>query len=305
MGRNTKITVAAILSLVIAGCASEETPVAVNSTPNPSVASPNTADPNVVANLQPTTPTFKNPVVPAQQVPQLAAPTLNKSLIQPTNARERIVMVSKGRTDPFSQIGGQPISQFSTNPMVKTVPNVPRLPIPVVQNLPKSIASQPKTTRIVVRRKPTSIAGRSQQKTKIALVPLTQRPKPPSASFLPKVLPQVVPNPTLVSVLPPTEKPELARAILVTGIVQIGREPQAIIKVPDEPTSRYVQAGQRLVNGVLVKRIEMNQGSNPVVILEQYGIEVARMVGEAPVIAKPSTTASAGGALAREQEGIN
>lgn len=305
MGRNTKITVAAILSLVIAGCASEETPVAVNSTPTPSVASPNKADPTVIANLQPATPNFKNPVVPAQQVPQLAAPTLNKSLIQPTNARERIVMVSKGRTDPFSQIGGQIVSQFSTNPMVKPVPKVPRLPTPVVQNLPKSTASQPKTTRIVVRRKPTSIAGSSQQKTKIiALVP-TQRAKPLTASVLPKVLPQVVPNPTLVSVLPPTERPELARAILVTGIVQIGREPQAIIKVPDEPTSRYVQAGQRLVNGVLVKRIEMNQGSNPVVILEQYGIEVARMVGEAPVIAKPSTTASAGGALASEQEGIN
>ncbi|NJL10818.1 MAG: hypothetical protein HC908_13385, partial [Calothrix sp. SM1_7_51] len=64
-----------------------------------------------------------------------------------------------------------------------------------------------------------------------------------------------------------------------TGIIQVGAEPQAIIKVPLEPTSRYVQAGQRLANGVLVKRIEMNEGSDPVVILEQYGMEVAKMVG--------------------------
>jgi hypothetical protein len=33
------------------------------------------------------------------------------------------------------------------------------------------------------------------------------------------------------------------------------------------------------VNGVLVKRIEMSQGANPTVILEQYGIEVAKQVG--------------------------
>jgi hypothetical protein len=52
--------------------------------------------------------------------------------------------------------------------------------------------------------------------------------------------------------------------------------------VPEETTSRYVQAGQRLANGVLVKRIEMNQGINPVVILEQNGIEVVRTVGDKP-----------------------
>lgn len=95
----------------------------------------------------------------------------------------------------------------------------------------------------------------------------------------------------MVSVLPPPVQPELARAVLVTGVVLIGQEPQAIIKVPNEPTSRYVQAGQRLANGVLVKRIEMNEGSNPVVILEQYGMEVARTVGESPInVASPTTT---------------
>ncbi|MHC5825718.1 MAG: hypothetical protein ACYT04_60190, partial [Nostoc sp.] len=96
------------------------------------------------------------------------------------------------------------------------------------------------------------------------------------------------------SVLPLPAQPELARGVLVTGVVLISQEPQAIIKVPDEPTSRYVQAGQRLADGVLIKRIEMNQGYNPIVILEQYGIEVAKMVGEGAVKSTPSAAPASG-----------
>jgi hypothetical protein len=68
----------------------------------------------------------------------------------------------------------------------------------------------------------------------------------------------------------------------VTGVVQVGGTPVAIVKVPNEP-ARYVRPGQRIANGqVLVKRIEMNRGPTPVVILEQYGVEVARGVGDSP-----------------------
>jgi hypothetical protein len=82
--------------------------------------------------------------------------------------------------------------------------------------------------------------------------------------------------------LPKLPEPTQARGIQVTGVVEVGGVPMAIVKVPNEP-SRYVREGQRIANGqVLVKRIEMNQGPEPVVILEQYGIEVARGVGEAP-----------------------
>lgn len=64
--------------------------------------------------------------------------------------------------------------------------------------------------------------------------------------------------------------------------MQIGSVYQAIVKAPNEPTARYVTVGQRLSNGrVLVKRIE-NQGSEPVVILEEDGVEVVRSIG-APV----------------------
>lgn len=82
--------------------------------------------------------------------------------------------------------------------------------------------------------------------------------------------------------------PVLAKAVEVTGVVQVGGSVQAIVKAPDEPTARYVGVGQRLSNGqVLVKRIEL-AGSEPLVVLEQSGVEVSRAVGQAPEGASPT-----------------
>ncbi|MBD2527194.1 hypothetical protein [Nostoc sp. FACHB-133] len=266
MGRNSKITIAAILTLAIAGCASEDTPQAVNPAPIP----------KIVAKSPPTAQSFKNPVIPAKQVSQVTPASVN--LIQSTNPTERapLILVSKDRTDPFAQIFGQTVSGMpKTSGTGKPVPILPKLPT-------ASLAGRKLSTpRIALN-----------QKKNIASVP--KKANSTFTSVLPKVLPQVVPNPTLVSVLPPAAQPELARAVIVTGVVLISKEPQAIIKVPDEPTSRYVQAGQRLANGVLIKRIEMNGGSNPIVILEQFGIEVAKMVGEGPVNSTPSATSASG-----------
>ncbi len=271
MGRNLPITIAAILSLAIAGCASEETPQAIQPTPIPKIAK----KPQVAAQ------SFKNPVVPAKQVSQVSPASL--SLIQSTNATERarVVLVSKNRTDPFTEIFGQPVTG---------VPRTTGRPIPVLPKLPT--ASTRKPTLTPGRKLPTATIALNQKKNNIAAVP--KKANATLTSVLPKVLPQVVPNPTLVSVLPPAPQPDLARAVVVTGVVLITKEPQAIIKVPDEPTSRYVQAGQRLANGVLIKRIEMNGGSNPIVILEQNGIEVAKMVGEGLVNSTPSAVSATG-----------
>lgn len=254
----SKIVVTAILALAIAGCGSEDTQKAT--TPPP------TATP--VAKSPPAAQSFNNPVVSGNKALTVASGSAN--LIQLTNATERVVVVSKGRNDPFAQIVGQTLPELSQT----TTKQVPVLP-----PLPKSTVSATRT------KTPLS-------QTKVAMV--TKRPlkvNPGLIAVLPKVLPQVVPNPTLASVLPPSVQPDLARAVIVTGVVLLGKQPQAIIKVPNELTSRYVQAGQRLANGILIKRIEMNEGSNPIVILEQYGIEVARMVGDAPVGSTPATNA--------------
>jgi hypothetical protein len=83
-----------------------------------------------------------------------------------------------------------------------------------------------------------------------------------------------------IPTMPPIPQPTLAREVEVTGVVTIGNTTQAIVKAPNEPTSRYVSVGQRLAGGqVLVKRIEMNPGSDPIVVLEENGIEVEVAVG--------------------------
>ena len=285
MGRNLKITVAAILAIACASCSSggEEKASVPTSTTNPAETKP----PAVIQS-------FKNPVVPAKQDTVAAASTPN--LIQPTDPTERVGGVAKGRTDPFGQLLSPTYATISnTSTVVRPIPVLPPLPavrpIPVLPPLPatKVVATNPgrklPTRSAVISARTTRVLTPQRNKIKLgaiasAKIPVRLRPTPGFTPVLPKVLPQVIPNPTLVSVLPPPVQPELAKAVLVTGVVVLGKEPQAIIKVPNEPTSRYVQAGQRLANGVLVKRIEMNQGSNPVVIFEQYGIEVARTVGE-------------------------
>ena len=281
MGRNLKIAVAAILALAIASCASEGDQA---SNPTPTANSAQTQPPTAIQS-------FKNPVVPAKQAPLVASTTPN--LIQSTNATERVIVVSKGRPDPFGQLFSPTYASTSntnTSTFGRSVPVLP--PLPAARGA--IITSRKLPTRSAVISVKTRIP-RNPQKNKINKGAIAsakiRKPSPGFTPVLPKVLPLVVPNPTLVSVLPPPVQPELARAVLVTGVVLIGQEPQAIIKVPNEPTSRYVQAGQRLANGVLVKRIEMNEGSNPVVIFEQYGMEVARNVGESPVnAASPTTT---------------
>jgi hypothetical protein len=81
--------------------------------------------------------------------------------------------------------------------------------------------------------------------------------------------------------LPALPEPKLAQAVEVTGVVTIGGITQAIIKAPNEPTGRHVEVGQRLSNGqVLVKRIEANSGTDPIVVFEENGQEVSRGVGE-------------------------
>ncbi len=105
--------------------------------------------------------------------------------------------------------------------------------------------------------------------------------------------------------LPGLPQPTTAVGVVITGVVQINGDRYAIIQAPGEPTSRYVKAGDYLDNGqILVKRIETRPGSEPVVILEENGIEVAMPVGgtstpaaEPPAAALPSAPTATTAAL--------
>jgi len=84
---------------------------------------------------------------------------------------------------------------------------------------------------------------------------------------------------------PPPPDTKAADATSVTGTVEISGTIYAILTAVDEPTARYVKAGQLISNGkVLVKRIDTNS-EPPIVVLQQNGVEVFRPVGSLPVVA--------------------
>jgi hypothetical protein len=235
------IALAGFLALFTNSCATD---TSVAPSPSP-VASP-------AAPAQPTaTQPFAKPLV--SQKPGGAAAV--SGLIQPTNPDERARQVQAGITarqtakDPFSTIppiitARAPISAPARR--VTSVPNLPRLPRANGGN-----------------------AGRQFNPGGGNLFPPGSTPNLPRNN-----------NPTITS-LPPLPEPDLARSVQVTGVVRVGGVNQAIVIAPNEPTTRYVRVGQRLSNGqVLVKRIDLNEGGDPVVVLEQNGVEVSRAVGE-------------------------
>jgi len=88
---------------------------------------------------------------------------------------------------------------------------------------------------------------------------------------------QPSPNEPLPELPEPTV---VASQVQITGIADVDGRSYAIIKAPNEPTSRYVQVGDRIANGaVLVKRIENRAGTAPIVVLEERGEEIALPVG--------------------------
>ncbi|MFM5998044.1 MAG: hypothetical protein ACKPCI_17340 [Dolichospermum sp.] len=260
----TALTILTTLSLT--GCTIGETPT-----------SSNTASP------QPTT----QQIIPSQSLGSalnnpMVSPSPVRSrqsvgtLIPATKGAERLLVIEKGRTDPFGQI----------------LDSRTKISVPTLLPLTTIINQQAINTNTTAKSsQPSPMAQKVTEKTLLASKPLT-KPVPNLAVKSPQPR-SMAPKATKKPILPPAPQPKIAQAVVVTGIVLIGEVPQAIIKAPNESTSRYVKPGQRLMNGVLVKRIEMRQGSNPTVILEQYGIEVIKQVGEKPVEeSQPVTKAS-------------
>ncbi len=92
-----------------------------------------------------------------------------------------------------------------------------------------------------------------------------------------------VPSKTKIATKPAVvvAKPLQAMAIEISGMIDVAGKTQVIIKLPTESFSRYVEVGERILNGkVLVKRVEGQNSLSPTVVLEEVGVEVARKIGD-------------------------
>lgn len=250
------IAIASVLGFSLAGCnlfGGGDTATQ----PSPATPAPVAASPTGT----PTPPAFASPTVKGQNGAANSANApkgiLPPDLISSTDPNQRVQEVQRSRSDPFSLV--------PTTPSVQLPP-----PLPTV--------SQPPSPSATASSGSSQSGGSSGQANQPARVT-------PSARSIPAIA--TAPSP------PPPPQPILAKAVKVTGVVQVGGKLFAIVTAPNEPTSRYVQAGQRLSNGqVLVRRIEVN-GSEPVVVFEQFGVEVVTAVGEGgpPATATPTPAA--------------
>ena len=192
----------------------------------------------------PETEDFGSPIESGQRV----APGPIYKLEPPTNPDKRANIVNriKGRSDPFEIVAVQPKIELK----------------PSADSGGKPVSSSGSTRSSV-----SSTPGGTGQ---MARGPVSTSPERGQTS------------PDLTPKLPSLPQIEEARAVAVTGVMEINGIYYAIVKAPGDAYSRYVKAGDSLANGkVSIKRIQVT-ANGPVVILEQRGIEVARRVGDKP-----------------------
>lgn len=282
--------IAGAIAIGLTSCGEEETANVPDPSVSPSAAessaSPSPSDPKAQ--------TFSQPLVAGKggkdgKDKKVATKSLSaiSGLTKSTDPDEQAKKVQSeinstkaSRTDPFTSL--PPLIAFKTPKVESSMPVDPSGSsnggsTPIGRNnagsganvgrsaekapTPSNMPEMPKFPDVI---RPKPIARQKPVSTRpLASTPLNSRPGIPG-----------------IPIMPPIPQPTLAREVEVTGVVTIGNSTQAIVRAPGEPSSRYVSAGQRLANGqVLVKRIEMNPGSDPVVILEENGMEVSVMVG--------------------------
>jgi len=187
---------------------------------------------------------FPGPAVSPAAVVSVAK---TPGLLTATNAKNRLQGAIAGRRDPFAAIASAPIS-LPVRPLIATSSRR-SLPTPVKQLPTLNVASLPT----------------------IPIAP-TVTPLPPGNAGS-----ATLPLPTVAAPQSPTA---IAEAIQITGALQVQGRWSIIVREPDSQSSRYVSAGDRLANGrVLVKQIIARAGSDPVVILQQNGVNVTKSLG--------------------------
>lgn len=212
------------------------------------------------------------PEASPEATPRTATLPRDLDLIPSTSAEERVQAIQGNRNDPFSIIPTTPSVQISPAPGTEGTTPGGTTPGGTAPGGTTPGGTAPGGRQTPAGQRP-GTTGRSPGRTSPTQSPGGLAPIPNLVPRSPTSSPAAAPPP------PPPPQPTLARAVEVLGVVQIGGTPYAIINAPNEPSSRYVREGQRLSNGqVAVKRIEVS-GPEPVVVFEQYGIEVITAVG--------------------------
>lgn len=212
-----------------------------------------------------------------------ASPAVTAELISSTDPEARTRLVSQSRVDPFAGLA------------------IPLAPEPVVipaasnnSSPANSGAGSSGTGNSATSNNPGGGNGGSRNGSAPTAV-AARMPTLPPIRVQPPNEPLVRPSP--ITPLPRIPQPVVAPTIAVSGVVQLGGEPYAIVSSSSEP-ERYVRVGDRLAGGsVRVKRID-TMAFEPQVILEENGIEVSRPIGSGGS-AEPDAPAEAPAAAAQ------
>ncbi len=187
---------------------------------------------------------------PSPAVNPTGKAVLNAALTRPTNPNDRLKAIKSGRNDPFQVLVTPPSQEAAQASSGSPTPQ-------------KSAA----TGREAVASQLTNSYDRFLNRVADSI----EGEKPGSQSGDIK-LPEL------------PAAPELA-AVKVTGVVELGGSPRAIVQAPGEPTSRTVGIGDRLMNGQLVvKNIDMSNRAEPVVVFQQGATRFAVGIGRDPVL---------------------
>ena len=236
----------------------EETQGTSEQTPTDSKASPSASKKSQPPSEQPS----------AQQKPQ---PPQKVAGLKKSANPDEILQDLEDRGDLSTQEQEDPFSLFSVPPKSKKLaPPPPLSPEPSQKKPTPSPPPSPEPSQ----KKPAS----------------SESPKRSDEGGLPggDYGPKLTPEP------PDAFEPELAKAVEVTGVVEVADVAYAIVKPPNEESSRYVQVGLYLSEQrqVLFKRIERNQDAALTVVLEQEGMEVSKQVGSGLGIAQSESSST-------------
>jgi hypothetical protein len=153
-----------------------------------------------------------------------------------------------------------------------------------------SISSIPRTgvnrnlPKITVAIKPTN-ASNSSTPTKTANNSNVLRPVNIGSNSAP------TPRPTDIAARSPqgAEQALQAKAVEVSGVIEVEGKTQVIVKLPNESFSRYVNVGDRIAStNIIVKRIEDRGTISPTIVLAEGGAEVSHKIGEKPAAQPPA-----------------